>query len=357
MRRGVVFIVVLIGLLAVLLLWMARSGREPALDSTPRLSQGTASPQTRAAGPPKQVAQGDAARGEPPADDMAAYKKWFYEATARDPWTEWKRPIDFWGKVVDQHNVPVSGASVEFSWTDASTEGSSKAQTQSDENGLFSLVGRTGKRLGVDVSKPGYWGIAYVSERSFEYANPFEQNWHRPDPNNPVVFTLWKPANPEPLLMGYHRLRLPNTGLANGFDFLTGRDTLPGDVTARVVVSTNDLPQRLFDWQLELSLPRGGLAETSEAMPFTAPQGGYSNQIVVTRTVGDPSWTEGWKGTFYVAFGEPPRYGLVNLDFVVGWPRFFTNSTLGIEYWINTNGSPNLEKAPALKPRRPLPNQ
>ncbi len=35
---------------------------------------------------------------------------------------EWRMPINFYGKVVDEGDQPVSGANIKFSWTDWSTK-------------------------------------------------------------------------------------------------------------------------------------------------------------------------------------------------------------------------------------------
>ena len=48
-----------------------------------------------------------------------------------------KIDIEFYGKVVDENNQPVSGATVKFSKVDLSEAGTTQLQTQSDINGLF----------------------------------------------------------------------------------------------------------------------------------------------------------------------------------------------------------------------------
>ena len=73
----------------------------------------------------------------------------------RDKEADWKVPIRFYGRVVDQDRQPVSGATVHFQWTDLSKQGTSEADTVSDEGGNFSLTGARGKNLGVYVTKHG----------------------------------------------------------------------------------------------------------------------------------------------------------------------------------------------------------
>ena len=81
----------------------------------------------------------------------------FVERTQADPTYEWKQPINFYGKVVDQDGMPIEGASVDFSWTDLSPEGTSQHHTVSDSSGLFAMLNQRGKRLSVTARKEGYY--------------------------------------------------------------------------------------------------------------------------------------------------------------------------------------------------------
>ena len=86
----------------------------------------------------------------------------------KDRYFEWKMPINFYGRVLDEINQPVGGATVKFTWTDLSPAGSSSAEVLSDGSGSFALTGKQGKRLVVDsVTKEGY----YLSkiENQFSY--------------------------------------------------------------------------------------------------------------------------------------------------------------------------------------------
>jgi hypothetical protein len=75
----------------------------------------------------------------------------------RDHKSDWKTPIAFYGRIVDQQMLPVPDAQVHFQWTDLSTKGSSEADTVTDRHGSFTLQGVEGKRLGVSAAKSGYY--------------------------------------------------------------------------------------------------------------------------------------------------------------------------------------------------------
>jgi protocatechuate 3,4-dioxygenase beta subunit len=66
-----------------------------------------------------------------------------------DPRFEWKTPIAFYGKVIDQNAQPIPGFEVEVGWTDMSPKGTSAAIVTTDAEGNFSITGIRGKNLGV----------------------------------------------------------------------------------------------------------------------------------------------------------------------------------------------------------------
>lgn len=70
---------------------------------------------------------------------------------------DWQKPIDFYGKVIDENSNPVVSANIQFRWSGLSDK-VFKAATESDVEGLFSLHGKQGRVLDVLVSKEGYYG-------------------------------------------------------------------------------------------------------------------------------------------------------------------------------------------------------
>src|SRR5438874_10348983 len=104
---------------------------------------------------------------------------------------EWRMPINFFGRVVDEKGQPISGAKIELSWTNLSQAGSSEAETKTDAEGYFSLLNKKGRHLQVRVSKDGYY-TPKQQQISFDYAAFWEANYHEPDPHNPVLFHLRK---------------------------------------------------------------------------------------------------------------------------------------------------------------------
>ena len=85
------------------------------------------------------------------------YVQRYMERVNADHDFDWKQPINFFGKVVDENGQPVADAVVKFIWNDISTNGSSESQTVSESSGLFSLRDKRGKCLDVYVSKDEYY--------------------------------------------------------------------------------------------------------------------------------------------------------------------------------------------------------
>ena len=148
------------------------------------------------------------------------------EVTRRDradsKW-EWKIPIKFYGKVVDETGQPIPGADVHFQWTDLSAKGTTDRQAQSDAQGLFSLDNVSGKRLIARVSKPGYYASDSRNHFSFEYANPFEEIFHRANIDAPVLFYLRKQNPTADVISKSVEIVLPGDGTGTTVDLPSGK--------------------------------------------------------------------------------------------------------------------------------------
>lgn len=73
---------------------------------------------------------------------------------ATDSKWEWKVPIQFFGRVVDENDRPIADAEVDVQWTDLTSRGTSERRLFSGANGSFEIHDITGKRLIVRVENP-----------------------------------------------------------------------------------------------------------------------------------------------------------------------------------------------------------
>jgi hypothetical protein len=254
-----------------------------------------------------------------------------------DPEYEWKMPINFFGRVVDENEQPVPSAKVELSWTDLSQAGSSQAQTTTDAQGFFSLLNQTGRHLEVRVSKDGY----YTPKRqqiSFDYAAFWEADYHVPDPNNPVLFHIRKKNQGEALRSGEIRPTMPADGTPMRFDLLNGGRLSPdGQLEIAAVTNTEKYPPKIFNWRATILVPGGGLIEHNAEFPFEAPEDGYQPSVGFDMPTNAPDWKPLIEKSYFIEFGSPPRYGRIQVQINGG------SQKASVSYWVNPSGSRNLE--------------
>jgi len=251
--------------------------------------------------------------------------------------------INFYGRVIDENDRPIPAANVEFSWTDLSPGGNSTGATTSGLDGTFSLQGKSGRVLQVDVSKDGYYKVRSERLKSFDYAGFWAANYYEADPVKPILFHLRKKGEGERLSTGELHPPIPPGGTPVRFDLLNGgRISGEGQLEIAAVTNTEQYPPRTFDWRATISVPSGGLIEHNSEFPFEAPEQGYLASVAVNMPANAPNWQRVFAKTYFIKFGEPPKYGHIQVR-LNGASQKAT-----IVYSINPNGSRNLE--PALTP-------
>lgn len=262
------------------------------------------------------------------------------QATSLDPFSDWKQPINFFGKVIDQDNHPVPEASIEFAWNDLSDEGRSIVRTQSDYNGCFSLENRRGKRLMVVVLKKGYY-TSRQTPVAFEYATADEL--FIPDSHNPVVFHLRKKGDGVDLLTSAYGVKpdlqvsIPRTGALVKVDLLNRNSGSGGQMIISQSKPEYAAWKQANSWSFRMEIPDGGFVEQNDEFPFEAPESGYQPAVSFEFDKASPDWATQIKAKYYVKLGTPPRYGRLQVQTGIS----YGGATL--TYAINPDGSRNLE--------------
>ena len=208
----------------------------------------------------------------------------------------WRTPIQFYGQVVDENTNPVAGAQVDFDCNDLSTNGTSYYHTGSDANGLFSIVGITGKLLSVHVSKEGYYSSRRDREY-FDYAGNGGNNFIS-DAGNRVVFHLLKKKQGEHLIEkdfppGIGQIwQLHHDGTPIELDLLNGSQNVTGSGQLKLEFwrDLSNPNAKRFDWKLQISAVGGGLVPADEEFAFTAPDTGYQPSIVIDMPATNQVW-------------------------------------------------------------------
>lgn len=285
-----------------------------------------------------------------PSQDASIYKNdprwvWWNEQNARDPSFEWKMPISFFGRVIDENGNPVSSAKIQFTWTDISPKGTSSAQSLSDEQGLFALTGKTGKFLEVRVSKEGYY--TYSENRfAFEYAAFFDNNYHQADAKAPIVFRLRKKGEvPEELTARRTLMGIKPTGEPHYIDLQTTRKTAAGQGDLAISITrTAPADVKQYDWSASIQGVNGAeLLESTDEFMFEAPEAGYQPAYSYKFAESDPAWKNQMSRKYFVRARDGKLYGRLEISFI---PKYRDTGAADIKFFVNPTGSKNLEFEP-----------
>ncbi len=262
---------------------------------------------------------------------------------------QWRTPIQFYGKVVDENTNPVADANVHFVWTDLSEKGTSEKITASDQYGFFSLSDTNGKNLIVQVSKDGYYAYQPFGA-SFNYAGE-NQNFV-PDPANPVLFRLKKKGLAEPMIHvqspigGPKDFKIPKDGTAVEVSLTTGKALPPGEGDLRVQCWTdNDSKEsgEHYDWKCQISVPGGGILESANELDYQAPLYGYQTSDVIDMPATlETNWSNHANRTYFVKLANG-SYARISFEMVAGGDHFFQ-----LESFLNPSGSRSLEFDPKI---------
>jgi hypothetical protein len=276
--------------------------------------------------------------GVPVSEDVIRY----IQSVKADPLYDWKQPINFFGKAVDENNQSVAGAGVDYTWSTTSTNGTLTKHGVTDGSGVFEIH-ETGKGISITVSKEGYYTTPSERLRSYEYANPGDGVFI-PEPANPVVFHLLKKGEAAQLIHGLKLFGSRVDGTLSYVDLTTAKAVLTpaGDLTVQCTRSERNADKK-FDWAFTLGVPGGGLIESTNEFMFSAPDGGYQASFQINHRINDPDWTGQEKHRFFVRSQDGRHYARMVVTIM---PDYNQNAAYDVEWYLNPNGSPNLESAP-----------
>ncbi|MDR3378074.1 MAG: hypothetical protein P4M10_05265, partial [Verrucomicrobiae bacterium] len=255
---------------------------------------------------------------------------------------DWQKPIDFYGKVVDENSNGVVGVSVRFHWSDMSENvNANNSTTQSDMAGLFSLHGKLGRSLHIWVSKEGYYA-SRGGEESFLYS--LGDNIYSPDPQNPIIFKLHKKGKGESLITtsfpgGMGQIaQLHHDGTPVALDLFDGTQVPAGNGQLklefwRAITNRN---ANIFDWKCHLTVAGGGLVETPDEFAFQAPESGYQSPILIDMPATNENWQGEIRNKYYMQLPDG-KYGRLDFSFSP------FNGVFTVQSAINPTGSRDLE--------------
>jgi hypothetical protein len=254
-----------------------------------------------------------------------------------DPAYDWKQPIVFYGKVVDESNEPVPQANVDYTWSCLSPTGTATQHGTSDETGLFTIH-EIGKGISITVSKDGFYTPRNEKLRSYEYANPGD-GLFTPDPDNPVLFHLRKKGKAEPLIVCGKKIAI-SIGSRVSFD---PRNCLlnPSGTPVQFELLTN-AGGGPMEWEMRLTVSTGGIQLATNEFSFLAPEDNYLPSVELTL---DSPRPESWRdngyagGVVFVRMGA--NFGKIEVRMIPGSSYFRLLS------YFNPSNSRNLEFDPS----------
>jgi hypothetical protein len=245
--------------------------------------------------------------------------------------------LDLYGKVIDQYGQPVSGAKIQGDVV--ISEGFMHQRdevhlTQTDEGGNFSYLGFNGSGLGIWPQKAGYfYNLKLPSKRPSNY---------NPDPNNPVIFTIWKLRGAEPLISYSIDSKIPFDGTPVTFDIASQKIDNNGDF--RVSLKRSPLMVRRsgegFDWNLKVEMIHGGLEGENDPYPYWAPDNGYNSFFIIDMSSNNVAWYSHVTEDFYIK-NAAGQYGLMHANIYTA----LTPVRVQFDFTFNPSGSQNLEPA------------
>lgn len=255
-------------------------------------------------------------------------------------------PINFWGRVVDQDGNPLSGVRVVMSvreWFYAPAisinSRSPKTEAASDASGMFQLLNKSGDVMTIEaLNKEGYEPEP-TARRSFGYN--ISENFN-PNPNDPVVFKMWKDETKQTLVTGNKFFPVIPDGRIYTVDLLKGTLTegeTEGDLRLWLKRSPAAAWGKKYDWSFHLVAVDGGIAEepNRNVSMFTAPEGGYTKHYELALNHADDDWSYRIKRRFYVSSRTSRLYGRMDVEI----QAFYLKDNLGrfgIKYAANPSG-------------------
>lgn len=255
-------------------------------------------------------------------------------------------PITFYGRVVDESNQPVAGATAYFNAVDKFDAPGTDYQRTADANGYFSISGIHGADLGVGVGKEGYYSRDQ-SHAYFNYGNgPKGKNRTPPTRDNPAVFVLAKMGETEPLIHNERNVSMPKNGTPVGIDLATGKAVPAGSGNIIVQCWTHDeakIPNHRLEyaWNCKVTVPGGGLQYRTNEFQFEAPLEGYYQTDEMGMPQPNVRWNAHIKRNYFLKLGDG-RYARVQFEMVAAGGHFAS-----IETYLNPiPGHRNLEFDP-----------
>ena len=252
------------------------------------------------------------------------------------------KSMDTYGKVIDQYGEPVVKVKVTARvglYIDFTHSGGNDYYTETDAQGRFHFIGIHGAGAGFTLLKEGY-------EYNQRLASASRSENYSPDPENPIIFKMWKLKEAEPMVFTRIHDYIPCDGSDIRYNFTTGRRTRDGgDMTVTLTRNPVNINRgKPYDWGVTLRIENGGLMEQTDPYPYEAPADGYQLAISINMPANMPNWVSHFNKSFYFKCRDGKNYGRMTIEIYSDFQPPPTAFSAAI--YMNSSGSRNLEFHP-----------
>jgi hypothetical protein len=350
MRKARIAIALLIAAIGILFLLWSRRQKEAssALDGGAAAGVTPAAPSTKATNAPSSPGTNEnvAAKDQ----RRAIINAW---ESARE------KEVEFWGKVIDQHDAPIAGVVVTATVTTHQIppptfkpQPTTIYSATTGEDGSFYIKGRQGRGFTIETMTRG--GYVLPPDLQGRTNNLFWYNYDQLDPKGfkpnadaPVIFRMWKLEKPEKLVQGDGFFGIIPDNSVYTIDLLLKKKLVgatEGDLRVKINRPAGlGVGSRNYDWSCTIEAVEGGLIESNDDFMYAAPAAGYQPAYEVAMQSGNPRWTDTIKQKFYLQSRSGSVFARLEVEIIANYQ---SKAVFNLKYHANPNGSRNLEFAP-----------
>jgi hypothetical protein len=197
--------------------------------------------------------------------------------------------IEFYGKVVDQYDNPISQVTIKYNAQSGYlAEGDGHQKTRTNDQGVFVIKDVVGAGLSVyEMLKIGHqFDINHIKNFDNFQRFPDSQLWtDYTTPDNPYIFKGWKfERYPKTKVSKEKGYSLTPDGRISTFDLLTkGKPFKKGLQEGDFTISFDEVGE---NWVARIESLAGGLIETDDLYINLAPETGYQTAVTYQFPIG-----------------------------------------------------------------------
>ncbi len=254
-------------------------------------------------------------------------------------------PIHFWGKVIDESGVGVSGVHIGYliqragrmDADDSIADDDSRESLVSSEDGLFSITNVRGTTLSMeDFTKVGY-DVNINQQNTFSYFGT--PKLFTPSQKEPHIFVMRSINQLLDVRKASQKIRMPWDGRAIHIDLDSCTVSPSG---ALVLTATRTELTGHFGWNLSLTIDGGDLKEAPTGVAFIAPVDGYVPKWQCGYEPNGKPWQFARDANVY--YRQKGKFGRLKLQiYADAGPE---DVSVFLETFVNMSGTRNTEGLP-----------